>query len=48
MKPHPTFNRRAYPVARYIPTPARVIPVVGLMTGHDFIAQFISTTWTSK
>ena len=45
MKPHPTFSRRAYPVARYTPTPARVLPVVGLITGNRDIEVSV---WTGR
>lgn len=41
-----TFDRRAYPQQWRPASPATVLPVAGLMTGHAYINQFINTTWS--
>lgn len=40
------FERRARITTWPRITPAEVLPVAGLMTGHAYITQFIETTWS--
>lgn len=39
------FDRRNYrpPWPRVVP--AAVLPVIGLLTGHEYITRFIDTAW---
>lgn len=41
------FDRRNYRPPRPRAVPAAVLPVIGLLTGHDYITRFIDMTWRS-
>lgn len=42
------YDRRNYRPAWPRVVPALVIPIAGLLTGHEYINRFIDTTWRSS